>query len=111
MSDQGWRAALGVGSPVLTERWFWRLVAAIGITVVMQVVGYALGGVAGLLVGVFGSIFFAILLMMAVIFVFYTRPTWPSGPRSSSAARRSCWAAACATRPSSGVTRHAGPGR
>jgi hypothetical protein len=69
----GWRAALGVGSPALTEPWFWRLVAATAVTVLMQLVGYALGGFAGLLVGVFGSVFFTTLLIMALVFVLYAR--------------------------------------
>jgi hypothetical protein len=69
----GWRAALGVGSPALTEPWFWRLVVAIAVTVVMQLVGYTLGAVGGLLVGVFGSVFFATLLVMALVFVLYAR--------------------------------------
>jgi len=69
----GWRATLGVGTPALTERWLWRLVGVLGFSVVMQGAGYAVGGTGGLLVGVFGSIFFATVLIVMWSLVVYAR--------------------------------------
>jgi hypothetical protein len=73
----GWRATLGVGTPALTDRWFWRLVGMLGFSVVVQgagyAAGYAAGGTGGLLVGVFGSVFFATLLITLWSLVVYAR--------------------------------------
>jgi len=61
-----------VGTPALTERWFWRLVAVLGCSVVMQGAGYAAGGTGGL-VGVFGSVVFATFLIIVWSLVAYAR--------------------------------------